>query len=91
MPVASCSAYDVVEIMEKQRESLDDLKVICEGDQTSEPPYTFTKIHLHYVAKGAVDPKKLEKAIRLSNDKYCSVICTLRPGVPISSDFEIIQ
>jgi putative redox protein len=90
MAVASCSAYDVVDILTKQRERLDDLKITCTGDQMSDPPYTFTCIHLHYQISGAVNPEKLERAIRLSEDKYCSVISTLRPGVPITSDFEIL-
>jgi putative redox protein len=89
MAVASCSAYDVVEILTKQREPLNDLKITCSGDQMSDPPYTFTCIHLHYQVSGAVNPERLERAIRLSEDKYCSVISTLRPGVPITSDFEI--
>lgn len=90
MAVAACSAYDVVEILTKQREPLRDLKITCNGDQMSEPPYTFTCIHLHYQVFGAVSPEKLERAINLSENKYCSVISTLRPGVPITSDFEII-
>lgn len=90
MAVASCSSYDIVEILTKQREPLEDFKVICTGDQMSEPPYTFTCIHMHYLVTGAVNPEKLERAIRLSEDKYCSVISTLRPGVPITSDFEIL-
>lgn len=89
MAVASCSAYDVVEILTKQREPLEDLKVICNGDQKSEPPYTFTCIQVHYQVRGPVSPEKLERAIQLSEDKYCSVISTLRPGVPIVSDYEI--
>jgi putative redox protein len=89
LSAAACSTYDVVDILAKQREPLQDLKVLCSGDQLSDPPYTFTRIHLHYVATGAVDPKKLERAIQLSEDKYCSVISSLRPGVPISSDYEI--
>ena len=89
LATASCSTYDIVEILTKQREPLKDIKVICNGEQQSEPPYTFTKIHMHYVIKGKVDPAKLEKAIDLSENKYCSVISTLRPGVPISSDYEI--
>jgi putative redox protein len=91
MAVASCSAYDVVEILGKQREPLEDLKVFCTGDQNSAPPYLFTKIHIRFIVKGQVNPEKLERAIRLSEDKYCSVICTLRPGVPITSEFEIIK
>jgi putative redox protein len=89
MAVASCSAYDVVEILTKQREPLQELKVICSGDQMNDPPYTFTRIHLCYQVVGAVNPERLERAIRLSEDKYCSVISTLRPGVPITSEFEI--
>lgn len=91
MAAASCSSFDVIEILKKQREPLQGLKVICEGDQKSEPPYPFTRIHLHYIAKGAIGPEKLERAIQLSEDKYCSVLATLRPGVPLSSSFEIVE
>jgi putative redox protein len=91
MAVASCSAYDVVEILTKQREPLLDLKVTCVGNQDSAPPYIFTRIHVHYIARGDINPDKMQKAINLSEDKYCSVIATLRPGVPITSDYEILD
>lgn len=87
--VAACTAYDVVEILSKQREPLNDLKIFCHGEQKSDPPYTFTSIHLKYQVKGNIDPSKLERAIRLSEEKYCSVINTLQEGVPVSSDYEI--
>ena len=90
MAVASCSTYDVIEILLKQREPILDLKVVCEGDQDSTPPYAFTRIHLHYIAQGQVNPARLQKAISLAEDKYCSVISTLRAGVPVTSDFEIV-
>jgi putative redox protein len=89
MSVASCSAYDVVEILAKQRQPLEGLKVICTGDQQPDPPYTFTHIHLRYEVRGAVDPQKLERAISLSEEKYCSVMATLRPGVSITNEYEI--
>ena len=91
MAVASCSTYDVVEILTKQREPLLDLKVTCVGNQDSAPPYIFTRIHVHYIARGDINPDKMQKAINLSEDKYCSVIATLRPGVPITSDYEILD
>ena len=91
MAVASCSAYDVVEILTKQRQPLQDLKVVCTGDQMPDPPYTFTCIHTKYIVSGPVDPEKLARAIRLSEDKYCSVISTLRPGVPITSEYQILN
>ena len=87
---AACSTWDVVEILAKQRQPLESLKVICSGEQLPDPPHSFISICLHYVARGAVNADKLEKAIRLSEDKYCSVISTLRLGVVITSDFEII-
>jgi putative redox protein len=90
LAAASCSAYDVVEILTRQREPLRNLQVTCRGDQQADPPYTFTQIHLHYVITGKVDPSKLERAIDLAENKYCSVMSTLRPGVPISSDYEIL-
>lgn len=90
MAAAACSAYDVVEILKKQREPLEDLKVICQGDQMSEPPYNFTCIHLMYEARGDVNPEHLQKAIQLSQDKYCSVISTLRTGVEVTHEFHLI-
>lgn len=91
LSAAACSAYDVVMILTKQREPLVDLDVTCTGEQESEPPYTFTSIHLHYRLKGPLDPNKVARAIRLSEDKYCSVVNTLKPAVKITSDFELVE
>jgi putative redox protein len=91
LAAASCSTYDVVDILTKQREPLDDLEVICTGEQLPEPPYAFTCIHLHYKVKGAVNPNKLARAIQLSEEKYCSVINTLKPTVRITSSSEIVE
>ncbi|NIT51900.1 MAG: OsmC family protein [candidate division Zixibacteria bacterium] len=91
LSAAACSAYDVVMILTKQREPLVDLNVTCTGEQESEPPYTFTSIHLHYRLKGPLDPNKVARAIRLSEDKYCSVVNTLKPAVKITSDFELVE
>lgn len=90
LSAASCSAYDVVKILTKQREPLHGLEVQCTGDQQPQPPYAFTALHLHYIVKGSVNAHKLTRAIELSETKYCSVICTLRATVKISSDFEIL-
>lgn len=89
LAAASCASYDIVSILTKQREPLAGLEVTCTGEQKAEPPYNFTSIHLHYVAKGAVNPDKLMRAISLSEDKYCSVTNTLKASVTITSDFEI--
>lgn len=91
LSAAACSTYDVITILTKQREPLISVEVKCTGEQNTEPPYSFVAIHLHYVIKGPVNTAKAEKAIRLSEDKYCSVISTLRPNVQITSDFEVVS
>lgn len=91
LAAASCSTYDVIMILNKQREPLQGLEVYCTGEQSEEPPYQFTSMHLHYKVRGPVNEQKLERAIRLSEDKYCSVINTLKPTVEITSDFEIVN
>jgi len=91
LAAASCSAYDVVSILTKQREPLDGLEITCTGEQEANPPYQFTNIHLHFAVKGPVTPKKVERAIELSEEKYCSVTNTLKASVKITTDFEIIE
>ncbi len=91
LSAAACSAYDVVMILQKQREPLEGLDVQCTGHQAAEPPYAFTALHLHYLAKGAIDPHKLARAIELSETKYCSVVNTLKNAVTITSEYEITE
>jgi putative redox protein len=91
LSAASCSAYDIVNILNKQKENLVSLEVICSGQQESEPPRKFTHIHLKYVLRGQLNPENVEKAIRLSEDKYCPVINTLKGSVEITSDYEIVE
>ena len=90
MAAAACSAYDVIEILTKQRKPFHDLQVVCNGEQRPEQPSFFTHIHLHYTVHGQVSPEKMERAIQLSIEKYCSVICTIRPDTPVTHDFEIL-
>lgn len=90
LSLLACSSYDVVMILRRQRQALTGLYVTAEAEQASEPPYAFTHIHLHYVASGEdLDPKKVERAIQLSEERYCSVAATIRGVTRISHDFEI--
>jgi len=92
LSLLSCSAYDVVMIMKRQRQVMTDLYVSAEAEQASEPPYQFTKIHLHYTATGKMlDAGKVDRAIKLSEEKYCSVAATLRGNVEITHSFEILD
>ncbi len=88
--LAACSAYDVVEILRKQRQNLVSLNVAADAEQQPDPPWAFTHIHLHYVAAGrGLEPAKLERAIALSQDKYCSVAATIRGVAKITFSFEV--
>lgn len=91
LAAASCSTYDVLLILEKQREPIESVEVICVGEQENEPPYKFISIHLHYKIKGPLKTEKVQRAINLSEEKYCSVINTLKQTVTITSDFELIS
>lgn len=89
MAAASCSTWDVVEILLKQREPVTDIFVSCTGKQQEDPPWTFTNLHLHFVVVGEVKPDRVEKAIKLSEEKYCSVVNTLKLSIPVEYSYEI--
>ena len=90
--VGSCSAWDVVEILRKTRTTVADMAVRVTGEQDEDPPWTYRKIHLHYTFRGTgIDPKVVERAIRLSVDKYCSVIATVRGSAEVTDSFEILE
>ena len=91
LSAAACSAYDVAMILDRQREPLMGLEVTCNGEQESEPPYRFTALHLHYTLKGVLNRQKVERAIKLSEEKYCSVVNTLKATMPITSTYEIME
>ncbi len=92
MALVSCSGYDVVTILRRQRQELTDLRITADAQQASEPPYQFTDIHLHYVVTGRdLDPAKVERAIKLSEEKYCSVAATIRGVANITNSFEVRQ
>jgi putative redox protein len=91
MALCSCSAYDVVTILRRQRQNLTDLHITADAQQASEPPYAFTAIHLHYKVSGCnLDPAKVERAIKLSEEKYCSVAATIRAVAKITHSFEVL-
>ncbi|WP_420642477.1 OsmC family protein [Candidatus Leptofilum sp.] len=91
LSLASCSAYDVVMILGRQRQDLTNLYISVDGQQASEPPYQFTNIHLHYTVEGVdLDPQKVERAIVLSEEKYCSVAATIRGVAELSHSHEIV-
>ncbi len=88
--LASCSGHDVVMILGRQRQKMTNLYIQVDGQQAGEPPYEFTDIHLHYKVSGEnLDPKKVERAILLSEEKYCSVAATIRGVAKITHSYEV--
>ena len=76
--VASCAAMDVIHILvNKQKEPLEHLRVEIEGERPDATPAPFTRMKLVFVARGAVDDAKLQRAVSLSVEKYCSARATL--------------
>jgi putative redox protein len=89
--VGSCTAVDVVGILEKKRTPLSSLSIEVSAEQQEEPPWTFRKVHIHYKLKGhKLTDKAVEQAIQLSEEKYCSVSATIRGVAEITTSFEIL-
>ena len=91
--LGGCASYDVVAILQKSRQEITD--VVCEmtAQRAETIPAVFTDIHLHFVVTGtSVKPAQVEKAIKLSAEKYCSASRMLsQGGVNVTHDFEIIE
>lgn len=88
--IGGCSTIDIVGILEKQRQPLEDISVEVDGDRQKTGTYSeFKTIHLEYTLKGDLDPQKVERAINLSIDKYCSVSKALEKTSKITHSFTI--
>lgn len=85
-----CSSIDVMLMLQKSRQKVTDCWVELDGERAPEPPRVFTKVHMHFVVTGHdVDPRHVERAIKLSKEKYCSASVQLGALAEITSDFEI--
>jgi len=90
MALGSCSALDLVNILKKQRQQVDDVKIDVDGQRRETIPNIFTDIHISFYLKGDIDPAKAEKAAELAVKKYCSVHDMLAAGgVKITYSIEI--
>lgn len=92
MGAGSCSAWDIVEILKKGRQDIEDVIVELDADRADEPPKVFTRIHLHFIIKGrGIDPNRAERAVNLSVEKYCSATAMLEKTATITHDFEVVD
>ena len=90
--MAGCTTVDVVGTLEKMREKLSDCQAQVNAVRSDEYPKVFTNIHIHFIIKGEqIDPLKVEKAIKLSAEKYCSASIMLGKTASVTHDFEIIE
>jgi len=90
MALGACTATDVVIVLEKKRQKLEALEVICSGERAENPPTVWTKLEILYRLRGALDETAVKHAIQLSEDKYCSVAAMLKKTAKVSWRFEIL-
>ena len=89
--LAGCTGMDVVSLLEKMRVAVDDLKILVTGELTEEHPKYYHKIHITYQIKGKdINTAKVEKAVNLSQDKYCGISHMLKKAADITYDIEYV-
>jgi putative redox protein len=91
MSAGSCSAIDVILILRKQKQDLKDLQITIEGErEKGKHVSVFTTINLHFRLTGRLSTLKVERALNLSMEKYCSAVTMLRKTAEITYSYEII-
>ena len=92
MGLGGCTAFDVVHILRKGREEVTDCVVEVEAERAETDPKIFTRIHMHYrVAGRGLAPAKVERAIALSAEKYCSASAIMAKSATITHDWEVVE
>ena len=87
-----CSAFDVVHILERGREPIEDCVVELDAERATEDPKVFTRIHMHFVVKGCgLASAKVERAVALSVEKYCSASAMLAKTATITHEVEVVD
>ncbi len=91
--LAGCTAFDVITILrQKFHQKVTGYEVRVEADQAERPPQVFTTVRIHHVGTGfEIDSAAIEEAIRLSEEKYCSVGAMLRQTATFKTTYEIVE
>jgi len=90
--MGACTSFDVVTILKKARQPITDCVAEMDATRADEVPKVFTKIHVHFVVAGkGLNPVQVERAVKLSAEKYCSASIMLGKSVDITHDFEIVE
>ena len=90
MALGACTATDIVIILEKKRQKVELLEVVCSGERAAEPPTVWVKLEVLFRLRGKVDEGALQHAIELTKEKYCSVAAMLKKTAKISWHYEIL-
>jgi len=87
-----CTAYDVVLILRKSGQKISNCEVKLTAERADKEPKVFTKIHFHFVVTGrSVKPNTVERAIKLSHEKYCSASIMMEKTAEITHSYEIVD
>lgn len=90
--MGGCSAFDVVSILTRGRQDLVDCRAELSAERAEEDPKVFTRIHVHYVVSGrGLKAATVERAIKLSAEKYCSASIMLGKTAEVTHDYEIVE
>jgi len=89
--LCGCTGYDVTSILTKKREPFTSLEVLASAERAPDPPAVYTKIKLIYKVGGKVSRKSVEDAVRLSEEKYCSVSAMLQKTAKITTEIELME
>lgn len=90
--LGGCSAIDVINILQKQKQKLDDIKITVSGEREKDAiPALYTEVHAHFRLYGEIDKEKANKAVSLSVEKYCSVVKTLEKTATVTYSVEVIN
>ncbi|PWB48776.1 MAG: OsmC family protein [Nitrosomonadales bacterium] len=87
-----CTSFDVVHILKKSRQQITDCVAEIEAERATTDPKVFTRIHIHFIVSGKnLKPEQVERAVKLSAEKYCSASIMLGKSAEITHDFEIVE
>ncbi len=90
--LGGCTAVDVIEILRKKRQDVIDYRVEVSGERRAESPRAFTKLFVRHIVHGRnISSEAVASAIKLSDEKYCSVAATVKPTAEVVTSFEIIE
>ncbi len=89
MGMGGCTGIDVVSMLKKQRQELQDFDMEIEATRADKPPRVFTNIHIRYLLTGDLDPEKVRRAIELSKEKYCSASIMLGKTATITYSYVV--